>query len=57
MTEPYRLPTATVLSAVQSGEVSTTTLVISREDYLSYPVAPPAFGVLALTRQSFIFVS
>jgi hypothetical protein len=40
MTEPYRLPTATILRAERLGEVSTVAIEISREDYLTYPVAP-----------------
>ena len=40
MTEPYRLPTATILRAERLGEVSTVAIEISQEDYLTYPVAP-----------------
>jgi hypothetical protein len=40
MTEPYRLPTATVLAVELSRDVATVTIEISREDYLGYPIAP-----------------
>ena len=40
MTEPYRLPTATVVAARFDGDVATITIELSREDYLSYPIAP-----------------
>lgn len=40
MAETYHLPTATVLSAQQSGDVSTVAVVVSDENYLTYPVAP-----------------
>jgi hypothetical protein len=40
MAEPYRLPTAIILAATASDDVATVTIDISREDYLSYPVAP-----------------
>jgi hypothetical protein len=40
MAEPYRLPTVAILDSVASDEVATITLDLSREDYLSYPIAP-----------------
>jgi len=40
--EVYRLPTAKLLASAISGGVVTTTMEISREDYLCYPIAPGA---------------
>lgn len=40
MTEPYQLPAATVLAARLSDDVAAVTIEVSRQDYLSYPIAP-----------------
>jgi hypothetical protein len=40
MSQPYQLPTATVLSADLSLDVATVSVRISQSDYLSYPIAP-----------------
>ena len=42
MSEPYHLPTATVVEATQRGDVATVTLQFEAEqqNYLRYPIAP-----------------
>jgi hypothetical protein len=40
VTEPYQLPAATVLAARLSDDVAAVTIEVSRQDYLSYPIAP-----------------
>src|SRR2546422_7908601 len=40
MTEPYNLPSATVVNVVVADDVVTTMIEISDESYLGYPIAP-----------------
>jgi hypothetical protein len=40
MSEPYNLPSANVVSVLVANDVVTTTIEISNESYLGYPIAP-----------------
>ena len=40
MTEPYNLPSAKVVNVLVANDVVTTTIEISNESYLGYPIAP-----------------
>ena len=40
MTEPYNLPSAKVVNVLVADDVVTTTIEISNESYLGYPIAP-----------------
>ena len=40
MSESYRLPRAKVLALLIDSDITTCVIEVSREDYLSYPIAP-----------------
>lgn len=55
MAEPYQLPTARVLAVDRSCDVSTVAIEISREDYVSYPIAPASLWRLDSDEEVFSF--